>query len=208
MYEKGAIGFICEAIPPNGVFVDVGANIGAVCVEIARVRPDIKVYAFEASPRVFSYLKRNVNQNELNNIAIYNLAVHELEDFELPFYSPVDLNGKGSFAATFTDIAEIVKTIRLDSFMNFHNNRPDLIKIDVEGFELLILKSLENFDLKKCIVFFEFVDWAEYAANFEIGEAQKYLRDKGFSLTRFSNNEVLEKDILNGAEMIIAQMKS
>jgi hypothetical protein len=59
VYEKDTIEFICNSIPKNGVFIDVGANIGAICLEVAIARPDITVYAFEASPKVFSYLKNN-----------------------------------------------------------------------------------------------------------------------------------------------------
>jgi FkbM family methyltransferase len=206
IYEKKTLEFICSSIPKNGVFVDVGANIGAICIEVARVRPDVKVYAFEASPRVFEYLAKNINQNGILNIEIFNLAIHDQGGLELPFFSPVDLNGKGSFSPIFTKKSETVRTIRLDDFFNSQIITPNFIKVDVEGFEMLIFKSLSNVHLKDCILFFEFVDWAESAANFKVGEAQKYLLDMGFKLKRFSNNEILKNQLMRGADMIVAEL--
>lgn len=205
IYEKDTIEFICNSIPHNGVFIDVGANIGAICLEVAIARPDITVYAFEASPKVFCYLKKNKEQNNINNLYIHNLAVHEENNIELPFYSPLNQNGKGSFSPIFTDIPELVKTIRLDEFFNNNNILPNLIKVDVEGFELLVFKSLSNFkDLNKATLLFEFVDWAEDLAKFKKGAAQSYLLQQGYELTLFSTNLPILKELIFGSEMIIA----
>jgi hypothetical protein len=48
------------------------------------------------------------------------------------------------------------------------------------------------------------VDWAESAANFVTGEAQKYLLDSGFELKTFATNQLLRKELTIGHEMIIA----
>ena len=206
IYEKQTIEFICSSIPRNGTFVDVGANIGAICVEVARRRPDVNVNAFEASPRVFQYLIQNSAQNNLSNLEIHNLAIHEVGGIELPFFSPLELNGKGSFSPVYTSTPEMVKTVRLDDFLMSRNIIPNFIKIDVEGFELLIFKSIFKLDLKSSILLFEFVDWAESAAGFKIGSAQKYLLDKGFCLKNFSNDVAINAPIVAGNAMIIAQV--
>ncbi len=51
-YEPEIIEYICSSLPQNGVFIDVGANIGTVSIALAKARPDVEVYAFEASARV------------------------------------------------------------------------------------------------------------------------------------------------------------
>lgn len=208
IYEKSTVNYISKSIPYGGVFIDVGANIGAICLEVAIARPDITVYAFEASPKVFRYLKKNKEQNNTNNLYIYNLAIHEENNIELPFYSPLNQNGKGSFSPVFTDIPELVKTIRLDEFFNNNNIQPHLIKVDVEGYELLVFKSLSNFKhLNKTILLFEFVDWAEDLAKFEKGAAQAYLLQQGYELTSFSNGRPILEEIIFGSEMIFAVKK-
>jgi FkbM family methyltransferase len=208
IYEKDTIEFICNSIPHNGVFIDVGANIGAICLEVAIARPDITVFAFEASPKVFDYLKKNTEQNNTNNLYIYNLAIHEESNIELPFYSPLNLNGKGSFSPVFTDIPELVKTIRLDEFFNNNHILPNLIKVDVEGYELLVFKSLSNFKhLSKTTLLFEFVDWAEDLAKFKKGEAQAYLLQQGYKLTSFPTGRPILKEVIFGSEMIVGTPK-
>ena len=206
VYERETIEFICNSIPENGTLIDVGANIGAICLEIATVRPDIRIYAFEASPRVFNYLKKNQIQNNLKNLFVYNLAVHVQDGIELPFYSPSNANGKGSFSPVFTDVPEFVRTVRLDSFFHKENIFPDFIKCDVEGYELLVFQSFSGFKaMDKVILLFEFVDWAEDLANFKKGAAQSYLLEQGYELLSLTTNENISTAIDFGDHMITAK---
>jgi FkbM family methyltransferase len=206
IYEKETIDFICKSLPENGIFIDVGANIGAISIEVANARKDVSVYAFEASPRVFNYLKRNQTQNNVKNLFVYNLAVHERNDIELPFYSPIVGNGKGSFSPVFTNTYEVVKTIRLDEFFIQHKICPDFIKVDVEGYELLVFRGLSNFDhLNKTTLLFEFVDWAERLANLGEGAAQNYLFAQDFTLSSLYTGKRIVSAIRSGSEMIIAK---
>lgn len=209
IYEEETIEHICDVVPKNGVFIDVGANIGAICIEVAARRPDITVFAFEASPKVYLFLKENLNQNNLSNLKIFNLAVHEFGGIQLPFYSPTELNGKGSFAPVFTKIAEQVTTVRLDDFFAERGVKPNYIKIDVEGFEYQVLKSMETFLTQNttCEVLFEFVDWAEIAAGIDVGAAQIFLRNLGYDLFEFNNNKLKNAILVSGFEMIIAKKK-
>lgn len=207
IYEKETIDYICNSLPINGIFFDVGANIGAICIEVASRRPDVSVYAFEAAPSVFKYLNDNKNSNGLKNLEVYNFAIHERGGESLPFYSPKELNGKGSFAPVFTSTPEMVTTVRLDDFIIQNQLRPDFIKIDVEGFEVIILKSMSSFleENTKCEILFEFVDWAEVGAGFEAGSAQLYLKKSGYQLFNFSDQTLLINSLKKGFEMISAR---
>lgn len=206
IYEQETIEFICQKLPKNGVFFDVGANIGAVCIEVAKLRPDVRVYAFEAAPFIYGFLEQNIKGNKLGNITAYNLAVHEDGEIKLPFYSPKDLNGKGSFAPVFTDEAVMVDTVNLDKFIFDHQLYPDFIKIDVEGYEYLVLRSMINF-LKRqssSMILFEFGDWSEEAAGFKIGSAQDLLSQIDYRLFDFSTQKEITKTLQNACAMIIA----
>jgi FkbM family methyltransferase len=207
IYEKETIDYMVQSIPKNGTFIDVGANIGAICLEVANKRKDVKVYAFEASPNVFKFLEINKNQNELENLTIYNLAVHENENSEMEFYSPYDQNGKGSFSAVFTSASEKVITKNLDIFIEENQLKPDLIKVDVEGYEMTVFKSMSKFLSKNenCEIFFEFVDWAETAAHYVCGSAQDYLLKKGYRLYKFPEIEKVFQVQLKGSNNLIAK---
>ena len=188
-YEKSLVKFLVKTLPVNGIFIDIGANIGAISVFLARLRPDVKIYALEASPRVFGYLCRNVTQNKLGNITPINKAVHIDHDIFLDFFSPEDLFGKGSFSSVFTSTAEQVSTIRLDRFFENSQISPDIIKVDVEGYEAMIFESLGKYltsPTNRPTIIFEFVDWAETMSKiYHPGDAQKLILNSNYSLYDF-----------------------
>lgn len=185
IYEEELVSYIVKTLPENGVFIDVGANIGAISIMVALRRPDVTIHAFEASPRIFDFLDRNIRQNGLKNIHPVNLAIHSEDNKELSFFAPEEKFGKGSFSNVFNCIPELVKTTRLDSYFEQHRLKPDLIKVDVEGFEAMVFESMGSFlqfDLRP-IIAFEFVDWAEKNSNlFLPGDAQRILLHNHFKL--------------------------
>lgn len=206
IYEPQLVDYICTELPPNGIYIDVGANVGALALQVAKKRSDVKVYAFEAAPSVFAFLKRNNENNDLANLFIYNLAIHTQDDTSIPFYSPMHLNGKGSFAPVFTQEAVNVTTISLDTFFMQQLLQPNLIKIDVEGFEYLVLLSMKTFlkDNTQCKIVFEFVDWAEQAAQFEIGQAQDYIIQMDYQLKDLDSLIKVSQPIKTGSAMLLA----
>lgn len=212
-YEKSLVSYLSANMPLNGTFIDIGANIGAISIFLAKLRPDITIYAFEASPRVFSYLNRNVTQNKLENIIAINKAIHTKHDITLDFFSPEDKFGKGSFSSVFTKTPEQVRTLRLEFFCEEAGIQPDMIKVDVEGFEALIFESLGKYlttSAKRPVIIFEFVDWAERLSQiFQPGDAQKFILNCGYSLYKFDtspkeSSEQVTSPQLTGAVEFIA----
>ena len=135
------------------------------------------------------------------------MAIHDIGGIELPFFSPKELNGKGSFAPVFTKEAVMVTTNSLDEFFTREKLTPHFIKIDVEGYELSVLRSMKLFltDEAECPVLFEFGDWTELAAGFDIGGAQIFLTELGYSLCTFPDGKVIKTPLEEGAEMILAK---
>lgn len=193
-YEKETIDFFINSIPKNAVFFDIGANIGAFSFTIAKQRPDVNIFAFEAVPFVFQYLKLNIEQNNLNNVVCINKAIHFEDNITLPFYSSKEKNGKGSFSKVFSEEATYVQTLNLDKFIVENNVRPTFMKIDVEGYEKLIFESMQIFlqESTDTQLVFEFVDWAEdLSLHYKAGDAQKYLQQLGYKLFEFNKNKVI-----------------
>ncbi|WP_292675326.1 FkbM family methyltransferase, partial [Mesorhizobium sp.] len=71
----------------SGVFVDVGANIGAITVPLAKQFPHIKFFTFEPHPYVFAKLQFNVAVNSLINVKCINKAVCKGSDQNITFYA-------------------------------------------------------------------------------------------------------------------------
>lgn len=189
-YEKGLVNMLESNIPENGVFIDVGANIGSISIPLSRMRPDIRIIAVEASPWIFDILKKNVVLNNRTNITAVNYAVFSESGKILPMYAPKDLFGKGSLKAVYTEEAEMVETITIDDL----KKKMDLpaihyIKVDVEGFEASVFSGMtELSESDKPKVIFEFSEWAEMAAGFNACEAQSVILSKGYKIQQMDND--------------------
>lgn len=127
------------------VFADVGAHIGEYSVLAARVLESTgHVHAFEPRPDVFDILKRNIRLNNCWNVTARSEAAWDVEtQLELaltsePSLSAVQLEGEGLIRTATVR----VRAITLDRyFARRRRVRPNLMKVDVEGAELRVLKG-------------------------------------------------------------------
>ncbi|TFE67171.1 hypothetical protein A7Q09_01560 [Methylacidiphilum sp. Yel] len=62
---------------PNPRILDCGANIGLATLFFKILYPNSIIEAFEPDPELFSILKRNVTENQLSNVHVYNYALGE-----------------------------------------------------------------------------------------------------------------------------------
>ncbi len=193
IYEQSTSDFLAERIPPGGVFLDLGANIGAISIPISRRRKDIKIVCVEASPRIFGYLEKNLAENGLTDISKVNKALYYTDNDELDFFSPDEKFGKGSLSPVFTTKAQKVATIKLDTLVGqLALPKVDMIKIDVEGYEYHVFKGAEALLSGKEApdIFFEFVDWAEQQAmGISVGDAQRLLQTYGYRIFYFNESK-------------------
>ena len=146
-YEPNTLTILRRLTPPDGVFVDVGANVGVVSVVAAAwVGTGGRVFAFEPSGREFDRLVENVRLNRLDQVTPVRAAVmdrHGAVDLRVAADGFAGLN---TLAASFpysgveADRVERVPAIMLDDyFAHPAISRVDVIKIDVEGAEGAVL---------------------------------------------------------------------
>lgn len=213
IYEADTIAFICKRMKKGGVFLDVGANIGAISIPVNKLRSDIEIICIEAAPWIYDYLKTNVEVNQLIKIRLLNKAISDCSGRQVDFFSPKDKFGKGSLAPIFTNNSVKVDTITLDDLVEGNNERiVDFIKVDVEGFEALAFRGGTKLlgGGSAPDILFEFVDWAEELAGEKVGSAQTILLNYGYSLYLFEKEKIgmqLKVPILKGSHMIFATKK-
>lgn len=185
-YEKGLVNMLKKNIPVNGIFIDVGANIGSISIPLSRMRPDIKIIAVEASPWIYNILKKNADSNNAINITPVNYAVYSESGKTLPVFAPKDLFGKGSLKPIYTKDAELVETISLDDIKRkFNLPIIHYIKVDVEGYEAAVFKGMPHLAVTdKPKIIFEFSEMAETMAGFSSCEAQSIIISKGYKIQR------------------------
>lgn len=144
-YERRVKDVFLGLLEPGMVVVDVGAHSGYYTLLAAKgVGAKGEVHAFEPVSVIFRRLKENVSLNALENVRLNNAALWETEA-ELPIYLSMSTNsGLTSFIRSkYTEEKPtIVKALSLDCYVQaVQTKRIDLLKIDVEGAELPVLKG-------------------------------------------------------------------
>lgn len=197
IYEPDTSDFIVRTVPEDGVFLDLGANIGAITIPVLTKRRDLTIVCVEAAPWIYHFLEKNLARNGGHSVYAVNKALYHTDNEILNFYSPDDKFGKGSLSPVFTDKVVQVNTVRTDSLLkDLGIQKVDLIKIDVEGYEWHAFKGAETLlgGAGAPDIIFEFVDWAEEAANgTTIGASQQFLRDMGYRIYYFKKSGTMEE---------------
>ncbi len=135
---------VLRFLKPGMTFVDVGAHIGKYTLLGARaVRRDGEVHAFEPNPRIFDLLKRNVASNGLDNVLVRECAVSDRDgtgEFEVCAESTFSALKRKTVRLPGREVAKAirVKSIRLDTYFAQKRKKANLVKVDVEGAELMV----------------------------------------------------------------------
>ena len=144
-WSHGEIVALGVLLKPDSNVVEVGSNIGAHTVFIARdICPHGKVFAFEPRRLIFQMLCANIALNGIANVHAHELALGSREQTITEGRFPVAENvNAGAFAIG--SIAGDEETIAMRTLDSFAPKLPriDLIKADVEGFELEVLRGAE-----------------------------------------------------------------
>ena len=141
--------------------LDVGAYIGAYAYALQHILPDAQVYSFEPLPDSFARLQKNMRK--FGQWQGFNTALGDskgsLEFWQNEFSAsssalPMEDLHRKTFPQTDKSDEVTVAVTRLDEMLpELVIKAPVLLKIDVQGFELSVLRGAENL-LKKvdCVV--------------------------------------------------------
>ena len=162
-YEPGLRNIMRAVLRPDGIAIDVGANVGWHTLLMARlVGPRGRVLAIEPNPSVCEHLLCNVRLNQFAQVEIVPCAMAESAR-TLNFLAPhADEPGSASGHVVLegdppsSSIAVDASTLDILAGQK-QLGRLDLIKIDAEGFELPILQGAEQTIARfRPYIFFEF----------------------------------------------------
>lgn len=148
--EPHVLEWINALLKPGDTFFDVGAHHGWMSIVACHhVGATGKVVAFEPSAPLVECLEYNKKANRLRQMDIVAKAVADVRARDVPFYVA---NRGESFLNSLIDHRSTpvpteqatmteVETISLDEFCESTQLRPHVVKIDVEGAELLVLRG-------------------------------------------------------------------
>jgi FkbM family methyltransferase len=190
--EPETTSFLNAFLKPGMVFVDGGAHIGEYSLRAARlVGPGGAVHAFEPSPENFEFLKRNLEQNGLANVRARCAALSE-SNGKLSFRKESDptLNRlqTGSDDAQPPHGVITVDCCRLDSYWAREEKPINLIKLDVEGAELMVLRGTEHLE-RLPVWIFEYSPENYARFGYEPGQILGAFRDRGYSIWTWDGSD-------------------
>lgn len=146
-----------SALPEDALVLDIGANVGMFSLGVKAAKPGATVLAFEPMPRTLDALRKNIELHELDAITVYPLALGTEEDssVEFTFYPQAPANSTrfpeekvidAEILGKSTTVLVEVTTAAAVLAKHPEPARIDLVKIDVEGAELDVLKGLSDPD--------------------------------------------------------------
>jgi len=147
-YEPAITDLILRELDDDSVFFDIGANIGWFSLHVAQAYPGAVIHAFEPGKFAFFNLSKNVAHNGYRERILLNHAAvsdHGGTEFFTSNQIGHALNHLVRSETTLSSTATEVTCTTLDTYSDEQKiTRIDLIKCDVEGAELLVLKGGES----------------------------------------------------------------
>jgi FkbM family methyltransferase len=178
-------------VAPGGVVVDVGANVGETLLNFARLVGERgEVIAFEINPATHRRCLRNISLNSFKNVRLFDLGLGSEGGAALLASPNARNSGEDRVVHNQGRSGINVEMTTMDSFVAEHAiARIDLIKIDVEGFEMNVLRgareTLERFQPR---LFVEVSDVNLRQQESSATELLEFLERLGYRLTHAQQN--------------------
>jgi FkbM family methyltransferase len=201
-WEPHITAFVESQLKPDSVFLDVGSNFGYHTILASKACKH--VYSFEPQTEVFKLLQKSLDSNGAKNVTAYNHALGN--DNKMVTLNAVDYSATSNFGDVgvgSTGDYQIVKifkqcikamlgrsttivegqSIEMKKLDFFDIPSVDLIKLDVQGYEIFVLKGAKKL-LERCrpLLIVEFEDFQLQKFGYDSLVLFQYLRSIGYYL--------------------------
>lgn len=122
--------------------LDIGSNRGEFALAAAAIDPGAKIISFEPNPNIVAIFQEDIARNHISNIELRPYGLSD-RDSTLSLHVPFDNSGAASFGGADTEAYVVEVPVHVGDDV-LGDVSPDLIKIDVEGFEGRVVKGLEK----------------------------------------------------------------
>lgn len=207
--------YILENITQEGMTIlDIGANIGYYALmELELIGDKGNLIAVEPSPSNIDLLRRNLKLNNYNNVEIHQAAVSDqscVKKFHLSLQSNLNtFHNVGTGIEHLSGETIDVKTMTVQEIMS--GRKLDLIRMDVEGHEVEIIKglipSIEAKELRPIIIFETHI--TKYDTNHNFSDILKKMFELGYKIGYVGSSSSSGTKIINSyGYKSIKQIKS
>jgi FkbM family methyltransferase len=135
----------------NGIFIDVGVNIGQTLIKLKSIDPHVRYLGFEPNPACVFYVNELIKRNDFLNCTLLPLALFTDDDvLELELFDKSAVDSAASLIRNFRPAHKIYDRQYVPAFTFERIAKTitildiGIIKIDVEGAELEVIQSLQK----------------------------------------------------------------
>jgi len=146
VWEAENLEVLYSFVKSDTVFLDVGANVGYFSIAIGnRLGRGGRVFAFEPHPDLTGLIERSIQLNSLENVVTVSRCAVSDQTGVLDLFYPAGHLGRGTASLALDEPGSniVVPAHRLDDLLPT-DMVVDLVKIDVEGHELRVLRGMEG----------------------------------------------------------------
>ena len=196
-YEERQMKFLMDNIKysKNAIFIDIGANKGVYSLTLAKKFKKLTIYAYEPVLNTFKCLLHNIYLNKLTNrIKTFNFGLSDTAGIKkMVSIKRKNFIQSGGYSFKINkllqkdNVIENYDTKIGDKVLNFVNKKL-FIKVDVEGYELNVLKGIKSL-LKRNKVFIQIEIFNQ---NFET--VNNFLKENNFSFIKNIKDKSLVSD--------------
>jgi len=177
-----------DYIEDNTIVLDAGANFGQLSILFSKLKKDVIVYSFEASKFIFKILQKNIDINNANVKAIncilgnegnriYQIKKNDLSEFSSWGSNSVKIVDKKKTKFK----TEEVQAIKIDDLK--FDKKISFFKIDVQGYDLNVLKGAKNTILKhKMPIMFEYEKDFENEFNYSFKDFENFIDEIDYKI--------------------------
>ena len=193
-----------QKLKSDGAFFDIGMNVGQTLLKVKSINNELNYLGVEPNVFCVNYLYKLVKLNRFDNVKIYPVGLGQSSNI-LTLYADNEFASGASVISGFRKNQQIkheylIPVISGDDVVNHSRLKVSIIKIDVEGFELDVIKGLENTmkDMRPFII-------CEVLPNYGNIESARYKRQVELELClKESNYSILRINESNASLVAIS----
>ena len=193
LYERQTTLLALAVLRRGDVVIDVGAHVGLLSI-LSRLAVGAEglIHAFEPLPETYARLRDNIALNAYANVIAHPLALSDKAG-EAIFYLNTENEGESSLLATGGTPACLVEVGTLDRLFAAAGTclprRPRIIKLDVEGVEINVLRGGQRFFAASApdLVFCEINAGALQANGSSEAQIRGFLAEHGYRCAVINN---------------------
>ena len=177
--EVGVIAKLLAGRGSDGVMIDVGAHAGSSLAPFLAL--GWTVYAFEPDPDNRARLQARFGS--CDRLVVDGRAVSDAPADKVPFYTSKEstgISGLSAFNETHRQTCVVSTTSLSQVVCEHHIKRIDFLKIDVEGFDFMVLKGTPWDEIRPDVILCEFEDRKTTPLGYTSYDMIHYLESLGY----------------------------